>query len=157
MENNQSKSWDSEFFIIRSGVPRLNKFEPLGSPESVSAQNSSNILLKRKYSIISEFLQFSKADVLVGMASLIKRSSVKENTSPGEETIIGAMLSYSCVACILRVCRCVSRVVKGNSPLRTRGTQRGKMYERPGFTGVSWNIRPAWRPAATGARTCRPG
>ena len=43
--------------------------------------------------------------------SPIKRPSVKENTSPGEETIIVALLRYGRVAYILlRLCRYVSQV-----------------------------------------------
>ena len=38
------------------------------------------------------------------MGSPIKRSSVKENASPGKETVIAALLRYGRVADILRVC-----------------------------------------------------
>ena len=39
------------------------------------------------------------------MGSPIKRPSVKENASPGEETIIVALLRYGRVAYLLRLCR----------------------------------------------------
>jgi hypothetical protein len=45
----------------------------------------------------------------------IKRPFAKENTAPGEETIIVSLLRYGGVAYILRLCLCVSQVVFGGS------------------------------------------
>ena len=54
--------------------------------------------------------------VVLAVGSPIKRPSVKENTSPGEETTIVTLLRYGRVAYILRLCRYVSQVVSVDLP-----------------------------------------
>jgi hypothetical protein len=69
--------------------------------------------------------------------SPIKRPSVKENTSPGEETTIVCLLRYGGVVYLLRVCRYVSQVGSVDLPLIReihRGERREERYERPGPT-----------------------
>jgi hypothetical protein len=50
-------------------------------------------------------LLFGRPSGAPGEGSPIKRSSVKENTSAGEETTLVALLRYGDVAYIIRLCR----------------------------------------------------